>query len=410
MRAAGHLRRPGVRRLRCERPLRRRRRPLVPDADHVHDERRRHRQSRRRGRCLADGRRHQRRPGLHADPRGRGHRDARRRFVAVHLDDHHQPEPRHSAAERGHAGRESHLPAADREPDSHRLHARRRRHARRAHRSARHVRRRRLLDAGRARTARCRWRFPTPRAARGRRSTRAWSRTPASTASRGPIKVPEKEKHMRRWYATGLIIAAATLVGCGDGSNNNSDGGGGGGTVQFTASGEVLALGGYALPAGDGRRSGLRRRLGGALHQVPRRLRQDHPLGDARHVAERSVADRQARRRDRRALGDRPAQGRTAHRQGRQRRAGVPHRHAREPEPERRRRLRSDDALRLRLRFGAGDGVGEAAAHRRRRRRLRGDGAERLERALRRHRDLEGRARAAPRPTRASTSRRCRRR
>ena len=54
---------------------------------------------------------------------------------------------------------------------------------------------------------------------------------------------------MRRWYGTTLVVAAAAVIGCGGGTNNGS-----GGTVQFTASGEVLALGGYAFPpasAGD---------------------------------------------------------------------------------------------------------------------------------------------------------------
>jgi hypothetical protein len=53
-----------------------------------------------------------------------------------------------------------------------------------------------------------------------------------------------KEKHMR---TIGLVVAVA-LAGCGGGTN------GSGGTVQLTASGEVLALGGYAFPpamAGD---------------------------------------------------------------------------------------------------------------------------------------------------------------
>ena len=55
---------------------------------------------------------------------------------------------------------------------------------------------------------------------------------------------------MRRWYGTSLAVVAAALSGCGSGNNNN----GNGGSVQFTASGEVLALGGYAFPpatAGD---------------------------------------------------------------------------------------------------------------------------------------------------------------
>ena len=45
----------------------------------------------------------------------------------------------------------------------------------------------------------------------------------------------------------GLVILSAA-IGCGNNTNN------GNGTVQFTASGEVLALGGYAFPpanAGD---------------------------------------------------------------------------------------------------------------------------------------------------------------
>lgn len=55
---------------------------------------------------------------------------------------------------------------------------------------------------------------------------------------------------MRRWYGTSLAVVAAALSGCGSGTNNNANGG----SVQFTASGEVLALGGYAFPpatAGD---------------------------------------------------------------------------------------------------------------------------------------------------------------
>jgi hypothetical protein len=50
-----------------------------------------------------------------------------------------------------------------------------------------------------------------------------------------------------------MAAAAAMAVGCGN-STSNPDGGGSGGSVQFTASGEVLALGGYAFPpatAGD---------------------------------------------------------------------------------------------------------------------------------------------------------------
>jgi hypothetical protein len=47
-------------------------------------------------------------------------------------------------------------------------------------------------------------------------------------------------------YSCLSCIAALTFCGCG-GSNNGSDGGVAG-TVQFTASGEVLALGGYAFP------------------------------------------------------------------------------------------------------------------------------------------------------------------
>ena len=54
---------------------------------------------------------------------------------------------------------------------------------------------------------------------------------------------------MRTWYRSMLLVATATVLGCGGGTSNSS-----GGTVQFTASGEVLALGGYAFPpamAGD---------------------------------------------------------------------------------------------------------------------------------------------------------------
>ena len=50
---------------------------------------------------------------------------------------------------------------------------------------------------------------------------------------------------MRRWCTSSLAFAsilASTAVGCGGGSPAT------GGTVQFTASGEVLALGGYAFP------------------------------------------------------------------------------------------------------------------------------------------------------------------
>ncbi len=53
---------------------------------------------------------------------------------------------------------------------------------------------------------------------------------------------------MRRLYKTVALAAAATALGCG------SSGTSGNGTVQLTASGEVLALGGYAYPpatAGD---------------------------------------------------------------------------------------------------------------------------------------------------------------
>ncbi|HEX3867034.1 MAG TPA: hypothetical protein VHV78_09785, partial [Gemmatimonadaceae bacterium] len=46
---------------------------------------------------------------------------------------------------------------------------------------------------------------------------------------------------MRTWW----LVAAAVVAGCGGGGTNNN---GNGGTVQFTASGEVLALGGYAFP------------------------------------------------------------------------------------------------------------------------------------------------------------------
>ena len=52
---------------------------------------------------------------------------------------------------------------------------------------------------------------------------------------------------MRRWYRSMFVAAAAMALGCG-GTNNN------GGSVQFTASGEMLALGGYVFPpamAGD---------------------------------------------------------------------------------------------------------------------------------------------------------------
>ena len=198
---------------------------------------------------------------------------------------------------------------------------------------------------------------------------------------------------MRRWYANeSHRCAAIALRGCGGGSSNNSDGGSGGGSVQFTASGEVLALGGYAFPpatAGDPDFVD-----GWEMHFTKFIAVFDKVtlVGEARHVADRSVADRQARRRDRRAVGDRPAQGRTAHGQGRQRRAGLPDRHAS------RTRTRTaappfDPTMRYAFGFDSvpATAVGEAPADRRRRRRLRGDGAERLERALRRHRDVEGR-------------------
>jgi hypothetical protein len=45
------------------------------------------------------------------------------------------------------------------------------------------------------------------------------------------------------WMLVGLIVAASA---CGTGSTANANGGGG--AIQFTASGEVLALGGYAFP------------------------------------------------------------------------------------------------------------------------------------------------------------------
>ena len=54
---------------------------------------------------------------------------------------------------------------------------------------------------------------------------------------------------MRRWYSGFLLAAVAAAFGCGGNGSTNGDGGAGtGGTVQFTASGEVLALGGYAFP------------------------------------------------------------------------------------------------------------------------------------------------------------------
>ena len=86
------------------------------------------------------------------------------------------------------------------------------------------------------------------------------------------------------------------------------------GTIQFTASGEVLALGGYAFPPAmsgdpdfvDGWEVHFTKFLA-VFDKVT-------PVGEPRHVADRSVADGQDRRRDRRPLGDRPAQGRSAHR------------------------------------------------------------------------------------------------
>ncbi len=54
---------------------------------------------------------------------------------------------------------------------------------------------------------------------------------------------------MRTAYKSFGIAIATVVIGCGNGSGN-----GGNGTVQFTASGEVLALNGYAFPpamAGD---------------------------------------------------------------------------------------------------------------------------------------------------------------
>src|SRR5689334_7371597 len=50
---------------------------------------------------------------------------------------------------------------------------------------------------------------------------------------------------MSWWYSSLLSIAAMTAFGCG-GSNGIA------GTVQLTASGEVLALDGYAFPAQSG--------------------------------------------------------------------------------------------------------------------------------------------------------------
>jgi hypothetical protein len=56
---------------------------------------------------------------------------------------------------------------------------------------------------------------------------------------------------MRTAYKSFGIAIATLVIGCGNGTNNTTNNNG---TIQFTASGEVLALGGYAFPpatAGD---------------------------------------------------------------------------------------------------------------------------------------------------------------
>ncbi len=88
---------------------------------------------------------------------------------------------------------------------------------------------------------------------------------------------------MRTWW----LLAAVVAAGCG-GTNNNNDGGAGGGAVQFAASGEVLALGGYDFPPAHRRRPRLRRRLGRPLHAVRRRVRQDRRC---RRIPTRSPSD-----------------------------------------------------------------------------------------------------------------------
>ncbi len=119
---------------------------------------------------------------------------------------------------------------------------------------------------------------------------------------------------MRTWYRSMLLVATATVLGCGGGTSNSS-----GGTVQFTASGEVLALGGYAFPpamAGDPDFvDGWEVHFTKCIAVFDKVTLSENP--DTSPT--RPVADRQAGGRDRRAVGDRSAQGRPAHGQGRQR-------------------------------------------------------------------------------------------
>ncbi len=105
------------------------------------------------------------------------------------------------------------------------------------------------------------------------------------------------------WIVAALAVATA---GCGgNGAATKS----GGGTVQFTASGEVLALGGYAFPpvnAGDADFVD-----GWEVHftkfiAVFDKVTLSETPG---LVGDRSVADGQEGGRDRRTVGDRPAQG-----------------------------------------------------------------------------------------------------
>ena len=121
-----------------------------------------------------------------------------------------------------------------------------------------------------------------------------------------------------------IVVAARLLAGCGTARQRAA----GGGTGPVHRLGRGAGARRLRLSTGDGGRSCVRRRLGGAVHEARSPVRQGHAVREPRHVAERPVEDRQARRRGRRPVGGRPAQGRAAHGQGRQRRAGVGHRHA----------------------------------------------------------------------------------
>ena len=82
-------------------------------------------------------------------------------------------------------------------------------------------------------------------------------------------------------------------------------------TIQFTASGEVLALGGYAFPPANADAAAFVD--GWEIHftKLLDHLRQDHALREPRHLTHRSVADRRPGGGGGRAVGDRSAPGRS---------------------------------------------------------------------------------------------------